>query len=88
MNQASLLRCVSLGAECRKGAHVGCFVLNETKLTGNGCLCKWLLVPSSPDCGYSRCGRWVSSEGSFLGCLPMSSVGGVGLRVETFDCGI
>ena len=53
-----------------------------------GCLCKWLLVPSSPDCGYSRCGRWVSSEGSFLVCLLMSSVGGVGLCVETFDCGI
>lgn len=27
-------------------------------------------------------------RGRFLGCLPMSSVGGVGLRVETFDCGI
>lgn len=37
MNQASLLGCVSLGAECRKVLMlVVCFVLNETKLTSNG----------------------------------------------------
>ena len=37
MNQASLLECVSLGAEYRKVLMlVVCFVLNETKLTSNG----------------------------------------------------
>ena len=39
-----------------------------------GWLCKGLLVPSSPACGYSLCGRWVGEEGSFLGCLLLALV--------------
>lgn len=58
MNQASLLGCVSLGAECRKVLMlVVCFVLNETKLTSNGCPVACVLRPLTavPVGSLSRC---------------------------------